>query len=103
MSCGDVIVGLPFLARRGCSQPALSPADQATLKARIATLQEALDQMMMGFQVRVSVDQNGERLEFGGASIPQLKAYIQTLQSQLPDYCPVGGVGGVARPMQFLF
>lgn len=103
MSCGDLVV-LPFIARTGCCQPPLTPDEQAALRTRIATLQLALDQMYLGYRVTVSVDQNGERLEFaGGTSTAQLKAYIQTLSALLPDYCPVGGVGGVARPMQFLF
>lgn len=100
---GEVFVGLPFIARAGCRQPALSPTDQQALKDRIGKLQLALDQLMMGYQVRVTVDQNGERLEFGSVSVIQLKNYIQSLQAQLPGYCPTGAGGAVAAPMRFWF
>lgn len=102
MSCGDIFVSFPF--KPGCCQRPLTPLEQANLRVQIAQLQLALTQKMIGQSVTVTVDQNGERVEFGaGGTVAQLKAYIQTLMSMLPDYCPVGGIGGVARPIGFLF
>lgn len=103
MSCQPVPVFVDlgwYLPGRGCAAPVLTPDQVTALKARIAALELQLDQAMLGFQVRVSVDQNGERLEFTGVSIDKLRNYIETLKSQLPDYCPTGRI---ARPMQFLF
>lgn len=95
-----VYVDLGWLGpvRRGCRQPSLTPDEIAALKARITTLETQLDQIMMGMQVRVTVDQNGERLEFSGVNINTLKAYIESLKARLPGYCPT-----VARPIGFLF
>lgn len=101
MSCANppVFVDLGFF-RPGCTNPPLTPSEVIALKARIAALELQVDKIMMGFQVRVSVDQNGERLEFSTVSVDKLKNYIETLKARLPDYC---AQGRIARPMQFLF
>lgn len=49
----------------------------------LASAEEAYNALMLGGSVRVTVDQNGERVEFTAANADRLNKYILTLQYQL--------------------
>lgn len=68
------------------------------IKALIVQLETAYIQIMTNSAVRVFVDQNGERLEFGTANADKLKAFIERLYAMLPGYSP-----DVTKPMRYLF
>lgn len=53
------------------------------LVQRLSRAKEALENIMLGRQARVIVDQNGERVEFSAINLPRLNAYIASLESQL--------------------
>lgn len=55
----------------------------ATLQQRLDAAEEAYDRLMTGRQVRVYVDQNGERIEYTAANRAALLAYIADLRRQL--------------------
>ena len=60
----------------------------------LASAEEAYNTLMLGGSVRVTVDQNGERVEFTAANADRLNKYILTLRYQLGLQCvaPPGGV-----------
>lgn len=68
----------------------LTTEQRAVLTTRLAEAQAAYHSLMLGGQVKVVVDQNGERVEYQQSSIPKLVGYIATLQSQLGIGCPAG-------------
>lgn len=74
----------------------LTPAEIAAKKLLLAEAEKAYHGIMTGGGVRVVVDQNGERVEFGSANRLALVSYINQLRAEL-GLCPMGGV--VARPM----
>lgn len=55
----------------------------AATQAKIDEAEDALHEIQIGGQVRVTVDQNGERVEYSVASIPRLKAYILEMKIEL--------------------
>lgn len=55
--------------------------------------EKAYHQLMLGGGVRVTVDQNGERVEFTAANRAALLSYIQSLKRELgllPPLAPAG-------------
>lgn len=56
--------------------------------------ENAYHALMIGGSVRVTVDQNGERVEFTSANAARLKAYIEHLKQQL-GLTTVRGPAGV--------
>jgi len=65
----------------------------ATLAERLTEAEAAYHDLLMGRQVRVFVDQNGERVEYTAANRPALAAYIDGLKRQV--------AGSVSGPMYF--
>lgn len=57
--------------------------DPVVILARLKAAEEAYDKLMTGKSVKVLVDQNGERVEFNGASAYRLAAYIEELKALL--------------------
>ena len=55
----------------------------ATLQERLDNAETAYDALVTGRQVRVFVDQNGERIEYTAANRAALTAYIADLRRQL--------------------
>lgn len=71
-------------------------SNTATLLAEART---AYHELMTGRSVRVLVDQNGERIEYGHANAAKLLSYIQTLEGILS-----GDVAGQkTKPIRFIF
>lgn len=69
----------------------LTPEEQATLKGRLKSAEEALHELMIGQSARVFVDQNGERVEYAVANAERLRAYIMSLKTSLG--LPTGIIG----------
>lgn len=74
----------------------------------MATLQDNLDEataayqaLMTGTQVRVTVDQNGERVEFATSNAVKLFAYIQSLKAEIA--AAACGTPTKQVPLQFTF
>lgn len=63
------------------------------LQTRLTRAEEAYDTLMIGGSVRVTVDQNGERVEFTAANAARLAAYIQELKRQLGLLTVTGPAG----------
>lgn len=53
-----------------------------TLDEKIAEAEAAMHDLATGKQVRVVVDQSGERIEFTVSNASRLKGYIEDLKSQ---------------------
>lgn len=68
-------------------------ATTAVLQARLDQAEEAYHNVSCGISVRVFVDQNGERVEYKAASLPQLAAYIKKLKFQLNPSSQSGPMG----------
>jgi len=66
-------------------------ADTAQIRLWLAEAEVAYHQINMGLRAKVFVDQNGERVEYEGATRGQLLAYINELKRQL-------GMGSVIGP-----
>lgn len=64
------------------------------LQARLTDAENAYHALMIGGSVRVTVDQNGERVEFTAANAARLRAYIDHLKMQL-GLTTVRGPAGV--------
>ena len=75
--------------------------DKEALKQKLAEAQRAYHDLMLGQQVRVFVDQNGERVEYTAANASRLQAYIQSLISLLNS--PTGCVTATTGPARFTF
>lgn len=60
---------------------------------RLEEAYEARHSMALGGAVRVVVDQNGERIEYGPTNMLALNKYILMLENQL-------GLGGPAAPLE---
>jgi len=75
--------------------------DKETIKQKLAEAQKAYHDLMLGQQVRVFVDQNGERVEYTAANASRLQAYIQSLLSLLNS--PTGCAQAVTGPARFTF
>lgn len=75
----------------------LTPAEKLVLEGYLADAEKAYHKIMIGGGVRVFVDQNQERIEYGSTNRLALVAYINGLRQQLV-LCPMPGV--VARPME---
>ena len=73
------------------------PATDPTLllQAQLVDAQGALHKLLTGAQ-RVSVTYDGQEVRYTPASVPQLRAYIAGLKSQL-------GMGGRARGRRLAF
>ena len=61
--------------------------------ANLTEAKAALHDLMTGRQVRVVVDQNGERIEYTRAGVDDLRAYIRDLENA------AAGGGSVKGPM----
>ena len=67
-----------------------APIDPTVLlQTQLADAQAALHKLTIGAQ-RVSVTYDGQEVRYTPASVPQLRAYVASLQSQL-------GIGGRPR------
>jgi hypothetical protein len=84
-----------------CQGPNLTSDQIAAVTTLIGKLENAIAQVMLGNNVRVVVDQNGERLEFSGASLPQMRAYLEAQRAKLPGYRPA--CYEYSPPMRFFF
>lgn len=68
------------------------PAYRAILMDRLADAEKKYHALMTGSQLKVFVDQNGERMEYNAASALQLGKYIAALKIQL-------GIGVATGPL----
>lgn len=68
-------------------------ATQVQLQAWLTEAENAYHSLMMGGSVRVTVDQNGERVEFTAANADRLQKYIWWLKQQLGLVCPSAPAG----------
>lgn len=73
----------------------------ATPSEQLAAALVAYETIMNGKQVRVFVDQNGERVEYNMASADKLREWIQRLQAQIN--CPGAPIFAAAPPLRFFF
>lgn len=64
--------------------------NRTLLQTRLADAEAQYHALMTGKQVKVFVDQNGERVEYGAASSLKLAAYIEELKRQLGVCRPAG-------------
>ena len=55
---------------------------------RLADAETQLHLLLTGQQARVFVDQNGEKVEFTGASAPRLSHYIAELRTRIAGRAP---------------
>jgi gpW len=69
--------------------------NRTVLQARLSDAEAQYHALMTGKQVKVFVDQNGERIEYGAASSLKLAAYIEDLKRQL-------GLCRISGPLQVL-
>lgn len=69
-------------------------ATEVQMLAWLASAEDAYNSLMIGGSVRVTVDQNGERVEFTAANADRLNKYIMWLRYQLglAAVAPPGGV-----------
>lgn len=70
----------------------MDAATRAVLTERLKQAEDAYHSLMMGRQMKVFVDQNGERVEYSSATALQLSKYIAELKRQL-------GIGIVSGPL----
>ena len=70
---------------------ALTPEEKLTYEGYLKDAQKALHSLTVGGQVRVFVDQNGERIEYSAANRAALRSYILELKAMLG--LPLGIVG----------
>lgn len=75
---------------------ALSETERQLISSRLADAQQQLHLLATGQAVRVVVDQNGERVEYGAATSANLQKYIAELQRTL-------GTVTVSGPLQVWF
>lgn len=68
--------------------------DVATLQLRLTEAENAYHQLMLGQQIVMIRDSNGEQIQYSNASASKLAQYITTLRSQL------GLPGGASAPMR---
>lgn len=68
-------------------------ATQVQLQAWLVEAENAYHSLMMGGAVRVTVDQNGERVEFTASNAASLQKYIWWLQGQLGLRAPSAPAG----------
>ncbi len=61
-----------------------------TTAQKIAEVESAIHALATGQQVRVFVDQNGERVEFNSTNLQRLQAYLASLNSPTPNVGPIG-------------
>lgn len=83
------------------STTTLTEQQRADYTVKLNDALTAYHQLMTGQQVRVILDQNGERVEFTASSRSNLYSYIISLQSILG--VPRMTVASPARPAQFIF
>jgi hypothetical protein len=57
---------------------------------KIAEVEAAIHAIITGTQVRVFVDQNGERVEFNTTNLSRLQAYLASLTVSTPNVGPIG-------------
>ena len=74
----------------------LTPEEIAAKKLLLAEAEAAYHKLSIGGGVRVFVDQNGERVEYGSTNRLGLIAYINQLRAEL-GMCAMPGI--VAPPM----
>lgn len=75
----------------------LTPVEIAAKKLLLAEAEAALHKLNIGGGVRVFVDQNGERVEYGSTNRVGLIAYINQLRAEL-GMCALPGI--VSPPMR---
>lgn len=70
----------------------------------LANARKAYNDLVMGGQVRVVVDQNGERVEFTAANSARLSLYIQTILSAMRTQgCACAPAAQQTRALKFIF
>jgi hypothetical protein len=69
-----------------------------TTEQKLQQARDARHRLLTGTQVRVFVDQNGERVEYTATNIARLEAYIAELEALL-----AGSTALVRRPLGFFF
>lgn len=72
----------------------LTSEQRAAYEAKLAVAEAAYDQLRLGGQAKVVVDQNGERVEFTVARSTELRAYVLELKTIL------GLNTGIVGPMK---
>lgn len=76
--------------------------DPDTCPADLVAAKAALRKLLLGQQVRVFVDQNGERVEYSAANLQALKDWVSALDS----VCGATATGNAPlpqRPLGFTF
>lgn len=68
--------------------------DSVTLQLRLTEAENAYHQLMLGQQIVMIRDSNGEQIQYSNASASKLAQYITTLRSQL------GLPGSASAPMR---
>lgn len=61
----------------------LTPTERAAIKARIAKLEAAYDDIISGKAVKRFVDQNGEQVEYTAANAAKLLSFINELKAMI--------------------
>lgn len=77
-----------------------SPAARTILQTRLVAAENAYHELMTGDAVRITVDQNGERVEFTRGTASRLELYINALREAL-NTNPANS--GRPRPIGFTF
>lgn len=75
-----------------------SAAARQIIETRLVAAETAYHELMTGEAVRITVDQNGERVEFTRASASRLQTYINALREALKPATDRGH-----RPIGFTF
>lgn len=78
----------------------LTPAEIATVRAKIVRLEKAYEEIISGTAVRKFVDQNGEQVEYTNANAARLLQYINELKAMLS---PQAARRFRPRPVGFIF
>jgi len=71
----------------------------ACQQEKLEAAREAYHRLVTGKAVRVTVDQNGERVEFAVANASRLQAYIQQLEAE----CAAAATPLPRKPFAFIF
>ena len=63
----------------------MTPAEKASIQTEVKRLQKAYVETLVNGQVRVFVDQNGERIEYGAGNRALLLQYINSLLASIGE------------------
>ncbi len=80
--------------------PPLTPVERTLYEARLTRAETAYDALVTGTQVRRTIDQNGESVEYTAANIGRLASYIRALREALN---PMLAMRNAPRPIGFTF